>query len=66
MKPLGLVVESIFDTFKRQLDIEHHGARTTAGLCARIGHRIFSLTAATCHNDRTGAPVLWSLTAHDH
>jgi len=34
-KPLRQTVESIFDTFKGQLDLEHHGGRTTDGVCAR-------------------------------
>ena len=65
-KPLRQVVESIFDTFKGQLDLERHGGRTTAGVCARISQRILALTAAIWHNDRIGAPVLRSLTAYDH
>ena len=65
-KPLRQTVESIFDTFKGQLDLERHGGRTTAGVCARIGQRILALTAAIWHNDRIGAPVLRSLTAYDH
>jgi len=65
-KPLRQCVESIFDTFKGQLNLEQHGARTVAGVCTRIGQRILALTAAIWHNDTIGAPVLRSLTAYDH
>ena len=65
-KPLRQIVESIFDTFKGQLDLERHGGRTIAGVCARISQRILALTAAIWHNDLIGAPVLRSLTAYDH
>lgn len=65
-RPLRQVVESIFDTLKGQLDLEAHGGRTIAGVCARVGQRILALTAAIWHNDKIGAPVLRSLTAYDH
>lgn len=66
LRPLRQVIESIFDTFKGQLDLERHGARTFAGVTARIAQRVLALTAAIWHNDRIGAPVLRSLTAYDH
>jgi hypothetical protein len=66
LKPLRQTVESVFDTLKGQLDLERHGGRTTAGVIARITQRILALTAAIWHNDRTGAPILRSLTAYDH
>jgi hypothetical protein len=65
-KPLRQVIESVNDTLKGQLDLEQHGGRTIAGVCARIAQRILALTAAIWHNDRIGAPVLRSLTAYDH
>jgi len=65
-KPLRQTVESIFDTFKGQLDLEHHGGRTTAGVVIRVWQRILALTAAIWHNDRIGAPIKRSLTAYDH
>lgn len=65
-KPLRQVVESIFDTFKGQLDLERHGGKTTAGVCTRIAQRVLALTTAIWHNNRIGAPVLRSLTAYDH
>ena len=64
--PLRQCVESIFDTFKGQLNLEQHGGRTIAGVCARVGQRVLALTAAIWHNDAIGAPVLRSLTAYDH
>jgi hypothetical protein len=65
-KPLRQIIESVFDTFKGQLDLEHHGGKTIAGVCTRIAQRVLALTAAIWHNDHTGAPVLRSLTAYDH
>jgi hypothetical protein len=65
-KPLRQIIESVNDTLKGQLDLERHGGKTIAGVCARIAQRVLALTAAIWHNDRTGAPVLRSLTAYDH
>jgi hypothetical protein len=65
-KPLRQIIESVNDTLKGQLDLEHHGGRTIAGVCARVAQRVLALTAAIWHNDRIGAPVLRSLTAYDH
>jgi hypothetical protein len=65
-KPLRQVIESINDTLKGQLDLEHHGGRTRAGVIARVWQRILALTAAIWHNDHIGAPVKRSLTAYDH
>lgn len=66
LRPLRQVIESIFDTFKGQLDLERHGGKTFAGVTARIAQRVLALTTAIWHNDRIGAPVLRSLTAYDH
>jgi len=65
-KPLRQVIESIFDTFKDQLDLERHAARTPTGVITRVATRILALTTAIWHNDRIGAPALRSLTAYDH
>ena len=65
-KPLRQIIESVFDTFKGQLDLERHGGKTIAGVCTRIAQRSLALTAAIWHNNHTGAPVLRSLTAYDH
>lgn len=65
-KPLRQIIESVNNTLKAQLDLEAHGGRTVAGVCARVAQRLLALTAAIWHNDRTGAPVRRSLTAYDH
>ncbi len=65
-KPLRQTVESVFDTFKGQLDLEHHGGRTPAGVLTRIWQRVLALTVAVWHNDIIGAPTKRSLIAYDH
>ena len=35
-KPLRQIIESVNDTFKGQLDLEHHSGRTIAGVCTRV------------------------------
>lgn len=65
-KPLRQVIESIFDTFKDQLDLEPHGGRTTAGVIVRVWQRILALTATIWHNDRIDNTPLRSLIAYDH
>ncbi len=65
-KPLRQIIESVNDTLKGQLDLEHHGGRTIAGVCARITQRILAMTAAIWHNDRLGLRIRRSLTAYDH
>ena len=65
-KPLRQTVESIFDTFKGQLDLERHGGHTPTGVLVRILQRILALTAAIWHNDHTGQPIKRSLLAYDH
>jgi hypothetical protein len=65
-KPLRQVVESVNWTFKGQLDLERHGGKTPEGIIARVLARVLALTAAIWHNDKTGQPVMRSLTAYDH
>jgi hypothetical protein len=65
-KPLRQIIESVNDTLKGQLDLEHHGGRTIAGVCTRIAQRVLALTAAIWHNDRLGLTIRRSLTAYDH
>lgn len=65
-KPLRQIIESVNDTLKGQLDLEQHGGRTAAGVCARVAQRILALTAAIWHNDHLGATIKRSLTAYDH
>jgi hypothetical protein len=66
MKPLRQVIESVNDTLKGQLDLEHHGGRTAAGVVARVLQRLLALTAVIWHNDRIGARPHRSLLAYDH
>jgi hypothetical protein len=65
-KPLRQTIESINDTLKGQLDLEHHGGRTLAGVLIRVWQRLLALTAVIWHNDAIGAPIKRSLTAYDH
>jgi len=66
LKPFRQVIESVNQTLKAQLDLERHGARTSAGVVARVLQRLLALTAAIWHNETTNRPVLRSLTAFDH
>jgi len=66
LRPLRQVIESVNWTFKGQLDLERHGGKTPEGILARVLARILALTAAIWHNDKTGRPVMRSLTAYDH
>ena len=55
--PIGWIrqrVESIVNTLKDQLLLEQHGARTPAGLLARITARILALCACINLNQRLG------------
>jgi len=65
-KPLRQVIESVNWTLKGQLDLERHGGKTPEGILARVLARVLALTAAIWHNDKTGQPVMRSLTAYDH
>jgi hypothetical protein len=65
-KPLRQIIESVNESLKGQLDLEHHRGRTPGGVITRVMQRILALTAAIWHNDQTGQPVLRSLTAYDH
>ncbi len=66
LKPFRQIIESVNQTLKAQLDLERHGARTSAGVVARVFQRLLALTAAIWHNETTNQPVLRSLTAFDH
>ncbi len=59
-------MESIFDTYKDQIDLERHRGRTPAGVLVCVLQRILALTAAIWHNDHAGQPVKRSLLAYDH
>ena len=67
LRPFRQIIESVNQTFKAQLDLERHGGRKPAGVCARVLQRILALTAAIWHNettDRTGPAR--SLITYDH
>ncbi|MFE6844461.1 IS982 family transposase [Streptomyces sp. NPDC057686] len=66
LNPIRQLIESVNDTLKGQLDLERHGARTPAGVLARVGQRILTLTAAIWHNRRNGTPITRSLIAYGH
>ena len=67
LKPFRQIIESINQTLKAQLDLERHGGRKPAGVCARVLQRLLALTAAIWHNETTGrhGPAR-SLLAYDH
>lgn len=58
-------IESIIDTTKGQLSLEHHGGRTPAGVWARICQRILALATGIWHNWQQGNPGR-NFTAYDH
>lgn len=58
-------IESVFDTLKGQLSLEHHGATTMGGLMTRIAQRLLALAASLWHNWNTAQPGR-HLTAYDH
>ena len=67
LKPFRQIIESINQTLKAQLDLERHGGRKPAGVCARILQRLLALTAAIWHNETTNQPgPARSLLAYDH
>ena len=67
LKPFRQIIESVNQTFKAQLDLERHGARKPAGLCARVLQRILALTATIWHNETSHQPgPARSLIAYDH
>ena len=67
LKPFRQIIESINQTFKAQLDLERHGGRKPAGVCARVLQRILALTAAIWHNETTNQPSpARSIIAYDH
>ena len=66
LKPFRQIIESVNQTLKAQLDLEHHGGRSVSGVVARVLQRLLALTAAIWHNETTQQPVLRSLTAYDH
>jgi hypothetical protein len=66
LAPIRQRIESIFDTLKGQLSLEHHGGRTATGVFVRVAQRLLALTAAIWHNWLIDAPVKRALIAYDH
>ena len=67
LRPFRHIIESIFQTFKGQLDLERHGGRTKAGVVARVLQRTLALTTVIWHNETTQRPgPARSLIAYDH
>jgi hypothetical protein len=67
LRPFRQIIESVNQTLKAQLDLERHGGRKPAGVCARILQRLLALTAAIWHNETTNRPgPARSLLAYDH
>jgi hypothetical protein len=64
--PVRQWIESIIDTLKGQLSLEEHGARTPAGVLARVAQRLLALAAAVWWNWQIDAPEKRSLVAYDH
>lgn len=59
-------IESVNQTLKGQLELEHHRGRTLAGVFTRIAQRLLAMTAGIWHNWTTGVTNKRSLTAYDH
>ena len=67
LRPFRQIIESINQTLKAQLDLERHGGRKPAGVCARVLQRLLALTAAIWHNETSDRPgPARSLLAYDH
>jgi hypothetical protein len=66
LRRLRQIIESINNTLKAQLSLEHHGGHSPQGVTVRVLQRLLALTAAIWHNQHTGQPVLRSLTTYDH
>src|SRR5438093_3411815 len=59
-----LVIESVFANLKGQMRLEHHLAKTPAGLAVRIAQRILALTLGMLLNTINGRPAR-ALAAYD-
>ena len=66
LAPVRQWIESVNNTLKSQLGLEHHGARSDAGVYARVAQRLLALAAVIWHNWQTDALAKRSLTAYDH
>jgi Transposase DDE domain len=66
LRKLRQIIESVNNTLKAQLSLEHHGGHSPQGVTVRVLQRLLALTAAIWHNHHSRQPVLRSLTAYDH
>ena len=67
LRPFRHIIESIFQTFKSQLNLERHGARTKASVVTRVLQPILALTTVIWHNETTQRPgPARSLIAYNH
>ena len=63
--PIRQWIESVIDTLKGQLSLEHHGAHTMHGLATRVTQRLLALAACLWHNWQIHQPGR-HLTDYDH
>jgi hypothetical protein len=61
---IRLVIESVFSNLKGQMRLDHHLAKTVAGLAQRIAQRLLALTLGMLINILTGRPPR-ALAAYD-
>ncbi len=66
LKAFRQVIESTFYTFKGQLSLERHHAKTLDGLMVRMAQRVLALTVAIWLNEKLGQPIPRSVIAYDH
>jgi hypothetical protein len=66
LRPLRQRIESVNQTLKGQLDLEHHGGPTIQGVTARVLQRLLALTAAYLAQPPHQQPVPRWLLAYDH
>jgi len=59
-------IESVNQTLKGQLDLEHHGGRTPTGVLTRVAQRLLAMAAGIWHNWSTDTTSKRSLIAFDH
>lgn len=59
-------IESVNQTLKSQLGLEHHAGRTPAGVFTRVAQRLLAMAAGIWHNWQTGVTSKRSLIRFDH
>jgi hypothetical protein len=61
---IRLIIESVFSNLKRQMRLDHHLAKTLAGLAQRVAQRLLALTLAMLLTILSGRPPR-ALAAYD-